>query len=253
MPRASVPPFTMPSGLEGPENELVEAVNCVRRFRDSAKADQLHAKYFPHIGLSTFNGILANPVAILRSEAKTRDAFLDFLRDHSDRLDTIDHLFNATRNNLQPYVISDAERFLGNYHFYRMARLEDEIILGELSIYAKNGRITFQHRSTQSFSSTGLQIQFSHAGVVLRLERRIYLIGIGTHHGTGYMWSMIVGTVEDPTRREMTGLLLTETPDHIPFSARTVLVKEELTKDWLALLGKSGLDAHLRSILAEPQ
>jgi hypothetical protein len=138
-------------------------------------------------------------------------------------------LYGLILNLLELNHQSHLEKYFGIYTCYRNSNVRGNLIEGKIKIFRKidRGEFYFEHKSFQKIGTNNLEVPFDHEGPIFILSDRMYLLGVGFNNNSAYVRPIILSVADDPRKKELVGMLLTETDHAVPFACKTVLIHEE--------------------------
>jgi hypothetical protein len=194
---------------------------------ESVVVKDFHKNHFDSktLAITRFRQILNSPTEILSTHESTKSEFKRVYKLLSAQKDPDQVLYLAIARALDLPLPNSANRYIGNYKCFRKSDIKGDLITGSIKILKNlNGQNSFEHFSTQPIGQR--KRTFNHRGPVFLLSNRVYLVGLGSEEPSPYVRPIILNAVDDPTKRELLGMLFTETVNNIPFASLTVLIHE---------------------------
>jgi hypothetical protein len=216
------------------DGRLLRAAEAVRKAAaNPAERGALLEFFEGKLSLRTLRNISADRVG--RAHQSTKTALIEYLEYREGASLPYTEIYNAISSLFKLEIHERIPgRFAGEYNCFRLAN-DGNIITGEIRIFFENNTCQFEHHSKQDVHD---QIrEFNHRGIVIFLDDRIYLIGLGSDAYGHYLRPMILRKVQFPDRDPIVGIVLLEALANpaddsiIPLASKTVLIRRGATWD----------------------
>ncbi|KUO58126.1 MAG: hypothetical protein APF80_11875 [Alphaproteobacteria bacterium BRH_c36] len=235
------------------ERRLVDAAEHIFRLNTDFVTKRLESLL--KLSQKQVKNLRRNKEYILKTSQQTQENALDIYRRFGGKRSSLSVLYDTglgllnakdAQNSLAAYV--------GRYHAYRLANSAGGLVKGLFDIAYRDDHegYFFRHISHQTKPNdpSGKAHELVHEGPVYGLTGRLYFVGLGVDLEGCYLRPMIMRAVDQPHRKPLIGIVLTETFEHIPLASKTVLVHEQYLKVLAASFGNGPkLDEHICSLL----